>query len=115
MTALRRDASRWPAGERACIWCGTVKRFRSGKRFCGYRCAALARTIAIPESTQRRIAQTASRAAADKRRAAVEAKVQGMDAVTAYRYGYALGQTAGYNSGRYRALRDRRMDDEASA
>ena len=56
----------------------------------------------LPRADARRLA------AAEKRRADVAVKVEGMDAITAFRYGYKLGQAAGYQSAAYRARRDAR-------
>lgn len=109
MSRPRKNAARYPAGERPCAWCGTVKRFKSGRRYCNRSCSALGLTVAVGDGEWQRRATKASQAAARNRRAEVLAKVAGLSPVDAFRYGYRLGQTAGYNSGRYRALRDAKL------
>lgn len=114
MSAPRKNAVAYPAGVRACAWCGYERRFRSRRRYCSPKCAAHGRSISQDDGVQQARALAGSRAAAANRHAAVLAKVDGMTAVDAFRYGYKLGQAAGYNSGRYRATRDARTHVRAA-
>ena len=102
------DRKTFPAGTRACLWCGTVKTFRAGVKYCGQVCVGYGRALTVGDQRLQAIAVHASAAAAEKRRADVAVKVEGMDAITAFRYGYKLGQAAGYQSAAYRARRDAR-------
>jgi hypothetical protein len=99
----RKDASPLPRGLRACAWCGTVKRFRTGRRYCGYVCAAHGRTMAIGDVEMVARATRASHASAAKRAQAVIARLAGMTPIEAYRLGRKLGYTDGYQSGAYKA------------
>jgi hypothetical protein len=101
----RKDASPLPRGLRACAWCGTVKMFRSGRRYCGYVCAAHGRTMAIGDVEMVARATRASHASAAKRAQAVIARLAGMTPLEAYRLGRKLGYTDGYQSGAYKARR----------
>jgi hypothetical protein len=101
----RKDASPYPAGWRLCAWCRCSKLFRSGRRYCGPRCAAFGRTVTMAEGRLQAQAARASAAAAAAREADVLAKVAGLTPVEAYRYGRDLGYAQGWNSATYRARR----------
>lgn len=102
------DRRAFPAGVRACAWCGTVKPFRAGIKYCSQVCVGYGRTMTLGDDHLRTIAQRASAAASAKRRAEAEAAVVGMTAEAAYRLGRKRGYAEGYNSARYRDARDAR-------
>jgi hypothetical protein len=79
--------------------------FRSGRRYCGYVCAAHGRTMAIGDVEMVARATRASHAAAAKRAQATIARLAGMTPIEAYRLGRKLGYTEGYQSGAYKARR----------
>lgn len=115
MSRPRKNANPYPRGQRACSWCAVVKGMNSGQRYCTPRCAAMGRTLSRSDASWQALAHKASQAAARVRREAVLAKVAGLSPVDAYRYGYRLGQTAGYQSGCYRTARDLRRAQEGEA
>lgn len=85
---------KYPACVRLCAWCQQLRPMRAGCMYCSRPCAAHGGTLRLSEEALSARGRKAAAASRVKRRAAAEARVEGLTPLEAYRLGYRNGLCA---------------------